>query len=262
MTVHSRYNISMSYSNISAILLAAGKGTRMNSDKPKVLHEIGGKPMIEYTLNKLKSLGIKDIVVVVGYGAEEVKTCIGPKCHFAHQENHQGGTGDAVKAGLHEVSNNSDTVMVLYGDDSAFYKVDTLKQFIAFHLGGETDTTPGEISIITADKSQTERIGRIIRDEGGKFKKTMEVWEYEKSGLFSEEVNCGVYLFDKNWLVNHIDKIKNDNDKKEYRITDILNIAHSESTKIGLFKLKDPNEWVGINTMEDLERARKLMEDK
>lgn len=248
--------------NISAIVLAAGKGTRMNSDKPKVLHEIGGKPMIEYTLNKLESLGIKDIVVVVGYEADQAKAALGPKYIYAIQENPAGGTGDAVKTGFQELDEKSDTVMVLYGDDSAFYKVDTLKQFINFHLGGGTDTTPGEISIITAEKPQTERIGRIIRDENGKFEETMEVWEYEKSGLFSDEVNCGVYLFDKKWLKDHIDKIKNDNDKKEYRITDILNIAHGEGTPVGLYELKNPDEWVGINTPEDLERARKLMEDK
>lgn len=239
--------------NISAIVLAAGKGTRMGSQKPKVLHEIAGRPMIEYTLEKLNQLGVSEIILVVGYGAEDVKSCIGPRCHFAHQEIPQ-GTGDAVKVGLQKVSKNSDTVMVLYGDDSAFYRVSTLQGFLASHLSGGN-----LISIITADKPESERIGRIIRDENGEFKITMEVWEYEKSGLKSDEVNCGVYLFDKNWLKNHIDKLDNNNDKKEYRITEVLNIAHDEGTKIGIFKLKDPGEWVGINTPEDLERANELM---
>lgn len=243
--------------NISAIVLAAGKGTRMGSPKPKVLHKIGGKPMIEYTLDKLNQSGIKEVILVVGYGAEEIKACLGPRCHFAYQENPQGGTGDAVKAGLHEVSNNSDTVMVLYGDDSAFYKAETLQKFIVSHI-----ESGNVVSIITADKPQTERIGRIIRDSRGNFEKTMEVWEYEKSGLYSDEVNCGVYLFDRDWLINHINKIKNDNDKREYRITDVLNIAQSEGIHVRLFKLKDPNEWVGINTPEDLEKANHLMEGK
>ena len=251
MTIHSIYNISM---NISAIVLAAGKGTRMNSDRPKVLHEIGGKPMIEYTIETLNQLGVNEIIVVVGYGADAVKTCIGPKCHFAIQENSQGGTGDAVKSGLQKVSTETGTVMILHGDDSAFYKVSTLKKFLASHM-----ESGNVVSVITSDQPQTERVGRIIRDENGKFKLTMEVWEYEKSGLKSDTVNCGVYLFDKKWLENHINKIENNNDKGEYRLTEILNIAHDEGTRVGLFELKDPNEWVGINTPEDLERANKLM---
>ena len=240
--------------NISAIVLAAGKGTRMNSDKPKVLHEIRGKPMIEYTLDTLNKLNLAEIILVVGYSADEVKACTGPKCLFAIQKNPQGGTGDAVKAGLTKVSPESEIILAIYGDDSAFYKLETLKDFLASH------TSSGNVvSVITSDQPQIERVGRIIRDEDDKFKLTMEVWEYEKSGLYSGEVNCCVYLFDKKWLLGHINKIKNDNDKGEYRITDVLNIAHSEDTKVGLFKLEDPNEWVGINTREDLERANKLM---
>ena len=241
--------------NISAIVLAAGKGTRMgDSNKPKVLLEIGRRPMIEYTIDKLNSLRVSEIILVVGHGAEDVKTCIGPLCRYAYQENPE-GTGDAVKVGLQEVSSNSDTVMVLYGDDSAFYKVETLKKFMASHIeSGDV------VSIITADKPQTDRVGRIIRDENGQFKLTLEVWEYKKSGLKTDEVNCGVYLFDKKWLKNHIDQLDNNNDKKEYRITELLNLAHAEGTKIGLFKLEDPGEWVGVNTPEELERANKLMQ--
>ena len=246
----------METKNISAIVLAAGKGTRMGSDKPKVLHEIGGRPMIEYTIDKLNQLGVSEIILVVGHDAEDVKTCIGPKCHYAHQKNPE-GTGDAVKVGLQEVNDVSDTVMILYGDDSAFYKVNTLKKFLASHM-----ESGNVVSIITADKPQTERVGRIIRDKNGEFKITMEVWEYEAAGLNSDEVNCGVYLFDKKWLTDHLNRLDNNNDKKECRITEILNLAHSEGTKIGLFKLEDPSEWVGVNTPEELERANQLMEDK
>ena len=239
--------------NISAIVLAAGKGTRMGSDKPKVLHEIGGRPMIEYTIEKLEQLGVLEIILVVGHGASEVKACIDPKCHYAHQENPL-GTGDAVKVGLQEVNDVSDTVMVLYGDDSAFYKVETLKAFLAFHIN-----SGNLISDITADKPQTENVGRVIRDKDGNFKEIMEVWEYKESGLHSDEVNCGVYLFNKEWLKKNIGKIKNENEKKEYRITDVLNMA-DKSVKIGLFKLEDPSEWVGVNTPEELVKANKLME--
>lgn len=243
--------------NISAIVLAAGKGTRMNSVKPKVLHEIGGRQMIEYILEKLVQLNLKQIIIVVGYGAEEVKNSLGSRWTYALQENPSGGTADAVKAGLTKIDPDSDTILVLGGDDSAFYKIKTLKDFLAFHPKGG-----GIISAITTSRSQVERLGRVIRDESSKFKLTMEVWEYEKSSQISDEVLCGAYLFQADWLKKNIEKIDNNNDKKEYRITEALNIAHSQGLKVGLFKLKNPNEWFGINTPEDLEKANRLMEDK
>jgi len=239
--------------NISAIVLAAGKGTRMGSSKPKVLHEIDGKPMIEYTLDKLDQLKL-EVIVVVGYEAEQVKSVLGLDRIYAVQENPAGGTGDAVKTGLSMINPDSDTILVLNGDDSAFYKLKTLKNFLDFHLKGGN-----LVSAISTNRPQTERLGRVIRDKDGNFKLTMETWEYEKSGLSSDEVLCGVYVFQAQWLNNNIDKIDNNNDKKEYRITETLNIAHNEGTELGLFKLKDPNEWIGINTPEDLEKANRLM---
>lgn len=240
--------------NIAAIVLAAGKGTRLGSDKPKVLHEIGGQPMIKYSLEKLEQLGIKDIVVVVGYGADQVKSTLGAGYLYAFQENATGGTSDAVKTGLTKVKPSADTILVLYGDDSAFYKVPTLQEFINYH-----QKSGNVVSVITADQPQSERVGRIIRDQNGLFEASMEVWEYEKSGLNSDEINCCVYLFNKIWLEENIKKIKNDNEKKEYRITDILNIARAKGTHVGLFKLSNPKEWVGVNTQEDLQKADQLM---
>lgn len=239
--------------NIAAIVLAAGKGTRLNSDFPKVLYPIGGKPMIEYTLEKLSQLNLGEIILVVGHKADEVKTCVGPKCKYAIQHEPL-GTADAVSSGLSQLDEGFDQVLVVNGDDSAFYKIETLENFIKFHQDGGY-----LVSIITTDRPQTDRLGRIIRDNNGNFQKTFEVWEYEKSSLHSDEVNCGVYLFNVEWLRRNIGKIDNSNDKKEYRITEALNLAQTQGQKVGLFKLKDPNEWVGVNTQEDLQKADQLM---
>lgn len=247
----------MNSQNISAIVLAAGKGTRMKSELPKVLHQIGNKPMIQHTLDTLSSLNFGQIIVVVGYGADQVQDALGPNYIYAFQENPAGGTADAVKVGLSKLDKKYETILVVGGDDSAFYKPETLSAFLRFHLEGDYT-----ISAITTEKPQTERLGRIIRDEAGDFENTMETWEYEKSGLYSDEVNCGTYIFQTNWLKDNIDKIDNNNDKSEYRITEALNLAHTQKKKIGLFKLSNPDEWVGVNTPEDLEKAKKLMEDR
>lgn len=247
----------MTNAQVAAIVLAAGKGTRMNSDTPKVLHEIGGKPMIQYTLDKLSQLNLDQVVIVVGYEANQVQETLGPSYTYALQQNPVSGTADAVKAGLSKVSPESKIIMVLGGDDSAFYKKETLEKFLASHLGGGRT-----ISVITTDEPQTEKLGRIIRDPGGNFDKTLETWEYEKSGLHTDEVNCGAYLFNADWLRENIEKIDNNNDKQEYRITEALNMAHEQGEKVGLFKLEDPKEWIGVNTPEDLEKANQLINKK
>jgi bifunctional UDP-N-acetylglucosamine pyrophosphorylase / glucosamine-1-phosphate N-acetyltransferase len=244
----------MNNSQIAVIVLAAGKGTRMKSEIPKVLHEIGGKPMIQHTLDTLSKMNFGQIIVVVGYGAAQVKDALGPSFIDTLQENFTGGTGDAVKTGLTKLDPKSEVVLILGGDDSAFYKKETLEEFLEFHF--ENKNT---ISVITIDKSDSERFGRMIRNSNGEFEKTMEAWEYEKSGLHIEEVNCGAYVFDSNWLKENIGNLDNNNDKQEYRITELLNLAHDQGEKVGLFKLKDPNEWIGVNTPEDLAKANELV---
>lgn len=243
-------------SNLEAIVLAGGRGERMGSGTPKVLHEINGKPMIFYTLEKLFALGIKNIIVVVGYKAEEVKKAIelafhlgGGKLKFAHQANPL-GTADALRVSLSQADPSIQTILVLNGDDSAFYSLKTLTDFLASHL-----SSGNVISTITTVKKAID-IGRIIRNMDGNFEKVLEFNEYQKSGLNSDEVNCGAYVFDKKWLEENIIKVKKNPQKGEYYLTDLLNIAKNMGKKINLFKLKNSDEWQGINTQEDLKKAQ------
>ncbi len=253
----------MTMNNIEAVVFAAGQGSRMESEVPKVLHPINGTPMILLTLKKLQDLGIINIVVVVGYKAEEVKKIIsegvklihpeGGKLKFAYQEK-QIGTANSLETALPYLEPETENILVLNGDDSAFYSLETLTQFIKSHIGGA-------ISMITVSKPEASNVGRVIRGANGSFENILEINEYLESGLTSDEVNCGAYIFDKDWVEGNINKVPK-SPKGEFYITELLNIAKNEGVSINLYKLKDQNEWHGINTKEDWEKANSLMSSR
>lgn len=236
--------------NLAAIVLAGGKGVRMESETPKVLHALNGKPIIFYILEKLTDMGIQNIVVVVGYKAEEVKQAISQhfRVNFAFQIE-QLGTADAVKTGLSLIGESAENVLVVNGDDSAFYSRNALTDFIASH-----EEKAPEITAMTVIKPDASSIGRIIRDANGNFQKILEFNEYQSSGLQSGEVNCGAYIFNTNFLREYLPKIPL-SQKGEYYITDLLNIAAESGKKINFFELTNPTEWQGINTKEELQKA-------
>jgi bifunctional UDP-N-acetylglucosamine pyrophosphorylase / glucosamine-1-phosphate N-acetyltransferase len=241
--------------NLAAIVLAGGKGVRMESDTPKVLHQISGKPMIFYTLEKLEGMGIQNIVVVVGYKAEEVKQAIisqNFKVQFAFQPE-QHGTADAVKTAMQFLGESAETVLVLNGDDSAFYSRNTLADFIASHK--ENDPP---ISAITAMRPDASSVGRIIRDPDGSFSKILEFNEYQSSKMQSNEINCGAYIFNIKFLKENLPKVPM-SQKGEYYLTELLNIAKESGKKVNLFELQNLQEWQGINTKEELLEANKSL---
>jgi bifunctional UDP-N-acetylglucosamine pyrophosphorylase / glucosamine-1-phosphate N-acetyltransferase len=243
-------------SNLVAVVLAGGKGTRMKSDIPKVLHPISGKPMIFYTLENLKRAGIENVVVVVGHQAGLVQTAIEknfPGCRFAVQENPI-GTADALKSALPKISVEAKDILLLNGDDSAFYNSDTLNDFINSHRSFQAD-----VSVMIAQADEKRRIGRVIRDDLGKFMMILEANEYEQSNYTSQEINCGAYIFKKDWVKEKIGNVKKSL-SGEYYITDLLNIAQEKDNKVNLFKLNNGREWSGVNTQEELALANALMQ--
>lgn len=245
----------MDKSRIAAIVLAAGRGTRMQSNIPKVLHKIQGTSMIQITLGKLIKLNLGHIVIVVGHRAEQVKKEIGEGYLFEFQKN-QNGTGDAVKSGIRSLS-DFETVLVVDGDDSAFYSVETLEKFIKFH--GQATSV---ITVMTQYQPQDTVIGRMIKNEKGNFIVTLEDKEYRESGFYSDEANCGAYLFNLAWLRDNVDKINPAKSNGEVRITELLNIAHVQGKRITFFRLPNASEWFGVNTQEELQKANELFKQK
>jgi len=238
----------------SVIVLAAGKGKRMYSNIPKVLHKICGMPMIYYPIKTLISLKhyIKQIIVVVGYKSEDIKKNLDeffPKenIEFAYQKELL-GTADAVKVALEKIK--FENVLILCAD-TPLLKKDTLLYFIKDYLEGNS-----VCSIITSKLSYPNQLGKIIRDDNQEIMGIEEQLDSKKRDI---EVNSGIYIFNKEVLEDNLKKIQIKPKKKEYFLTDIISIIYREGFKIRSFSSTEPEEIFGINTRDDLIFAENII---
>ena len=244
--------------NFSAIVLAAGEGTRLAgglpSPKPKVLYKIAGRPLVLYALDLLKKLGLEEIIIVVGHKASEVKRTVGQGYKFAIQRERL-GTGHAAAVGLKKVSVDARNVLVINGDDSAFYKLDTIQKVLNKHVGkGNT------ITFVTLELENPSGLGRVVR-KGEKVVGVVEEKIASSKEKKIKEINDGVYCFRRSWLEENLPKIKK-SPVGEYYIVDLIGLAVSQGEKVGVFKLEDPSEWRGVNMPEELELADLLMKER
>ena len=244
--------------NFAAIVLAGGKGTRLSgglpSPKPKVLYEIAGRPLITYTLDLLKKLSLEEIIVVVGHKASEVKKVVGQGYKFAIQRERL-GTGHAAAVGLTKVSSDIRDVLVINGDDSAFYKPGTIQKVLNKHVGkGNT------ITFVTLELENPSGLGRVLRD-GERVIGIVEEKAASEEEKRIKEINDGVYCFRRSWLEENLPKIKK-SPVGEYYLVDLIGMAASQGEKVGVFKLEDPSEWCGVNTPEELKLADSLMRER
>lgn len=231
------------FNKVIAIVLAAGKGTRMESQKPKVLFTINRQPILSLTLKILKQLNLDKILVVIGYKSNLVRKTLGDSWDFVEQTELL-GTGHAVLVALPFLPNSCQTVMVVNGDDSCFYKTQTLTKIIQNHLKSAAKMT------IVATVSRNAAIsGRVVRNEEGKMTGI-------KPGQEGSEVVCGLYLFDRNWLETNLPKIEKAK-SGEILLTRLIWRALEEGS-LNEVKLTDPNQWRSINTQKELMSARRL----
>lgn len=242
--------------DIWAIILAAGKGTRMKSDTPKVLHEICGRPMISYTLGNLRKSKIGNIVVVVSFKKHDVMKAIGGAVRFAYQKNPKGGTADAAKAGLKEIPEKTKTLIVINGDDSAFYKPETINGVVAAHR--ETNSI---LTFVSLDKDDPKGLGRVVRNKEGKPLGIIEEKDATVEQRKIKEVNDGLYVIEKDWFERNIGKV-NLSPQGEYYLVDLIKMAVGNKEKVSVYKLKDNSEWQGVNTPEQLEEAKRKMAER
>lgn len=241
---------------ISAIVLAAGKGSRMKSFLPKVLRKICGRSMISYTLENLRKAGISDIAVVVSYRKNLViKEALGA-VKFAFQRNPKGGTADAAKVGLNEIGRNTKTLIVINGDDSAFYKAETIKNILKIHRERER-----KLTFVSLIKDDPTGLGRVIRGKDGLITALVEEKDATEEQKKIKEVNDGLYVFDKSWFERNIGKIKK-GPQGEYYLTDIVKLAIDQKDKMATYTLPNDDEWQGVNTPEQLEIANKKMTER
>jgi UDP-N-acetylmuramoyl-L-alanyl-D-glutamate--2,6-diaminopimelate ligase len=241
---------------ISAVILAAGKGTRMQSHYPKVIQEICGRPMIAYTLENLRSAGIADIVTVVSFRKNLVINKIEGAVKIAYQKNPKGGTADAAKIGFKLISNKSDTLVIINGDDSAFYTPDTIKKILAIHKERQRILT-----FVSLLKENPMGLGRVIRGKNGLITKIIEEKDATEEERKIKEINDGLYVFNHNWFAKNIDKVKK-GPQGEYYLVDLIKLAIDEGERMATYTLPNDDEWQGINTPEELEEARRKMEER
>lgn len=238
---------------LAVIILAAGKGTRMKSDLPKVLHQVAGKSMIVHVAECAGKIAREHIHVVVGHQAEAVKAEVLKfiPVHFALQRELL-GTGDAVKAALPGIAPQIKTVLVLCGD-VPLIRQDTLTELVTVHCASRA-----ALSVLAVEKKDPTGYGRIVRDAAGAFVAIREEADATEEERRITLVNSGVYCFDRKFLEKGISMIQNHNEQSEYYLTDLVEIAVSRNETIHTHVHGDEGQVMGVNTPSQLARAEAL----
>ncbi len=238
--------------NISAIILAAGEGTRMKSKTPKVLHKVLGKTMLKRVIDTAKAVGTDNICVVTGHKYETVQESLkGENVKFVLQSE-QLGTGHAVMQADEYIKDNED-VLILYGD-TPLIKADTLIELINYHRNENNG-----VSIISAVVDNSEGYGHIIRDKSGNFIKNVEYKDATDEEKAVKEINSGIYCFKGSSLKKALKLIKNDNVQGEYYLPDTLEIISCGGEKVNAMTIGDITEFFGVNNRVQLAEAESIM---
>lgn len=239
---------------LKTLILAAGKGTRMKSDMPKVIHKMNGIPMITKIIDTLSGLNPEENILILGHKKEEVLKVIGENCDYVLQTE-QLGTGHAVIQAKEKLEGYDGDVMILCGD-TPLLRESTLKSLYEYHKESGAVTT-----ILTSIYENPFGYGRIVKEDG-LVKAIVEEKEASEEIKKIKEVNAGVYCFNSKELFKALDKIDNNNEKGEYYLTDVIGIQVSENKKVQSFILEDKMEILGVNSKVELAQAGKVLRDR
>jgi bifunctional UDP-N-acetylglucosamine pyrophosphorylase/glucosamine-1-phosphate N-acetyltransferase len=239
----------------TAVILAAGKGTRMKSALPKVLHKIGGKAMVQHVLDAATGAGAANNIVVIGFGAAEVQKALDGQASFVIQRE-QLGTGHAVLQAAPLLTAQAGTVMVLCGDTPLLTK-DSLTKLLASHREQSAQAT-----VLTAIMPDATGYGRIVRNIDGQVVKIVEQKDATAAELQINEVNTGIYCFDQQTLLDALQQINCDNAQGEYYLTDVIAILARDSKKIGAVVAENYRDTMGINSRSQLAEAELLFRQR
>ena len=241
---------------INAVILAAGKGTRMKSELPKVIHRCLGQPMVHYVIKAAKDAGAASCCVIVGYKGNEVKRAIFDVVDYAEQRE-QLGTGHAVKCAKDYISGGSDT-LVLCGD-TPLITADTLKSLIDTHKKQANGVT-----VLSAVLPDATGYGRIIRDPAGNFVKIVEQKDATPEEQKVTEINSGMYIFNSEALCSALELLTNDNAAGEYYLTDTISIIKKTGLRVSAMPVEPAHldDLRGVNTVEQLEEAEEIMRSR
>lgn len=248
--------------HLDVVVLAAGKGTRMNSDLPKVLHPLAGKALLGHVLDTARQLGPGKVIVVYGHGGETVpQACAAPDLYWVEQVK-QLGTGHAVQTAMPQLSPNADMVLVLYGD-VPLIRYETLRGLVSL-------ASSGQVALLTQELVNPHGYGRIVRNRNGAVIGIVEEKDADESQKAIHEINTGIMALPASHAAKWLAALKNDNRQGEYYLTDVIGLAVADGIEI---KTSQPEyEWeiLGVNSKQqlaELERvhqqqiAKKLMAD-
>lgn len=239
---------------LKTLILAAGKGTRMKSNIPKIIHKVNGMPMISKIINVLNNLNPEENILILGYKKEDVLKVIGEDSSYVLQ-NEQLGTGHAVMQAKEKLKDYDGDVMILCGD-TPLLKSETLKALFDFHKSTNATTT-----ILTSIYENPFGYGRIVK-ENGFVRAIVEEKEATQKIKKIKEVNAGVYCFNAKELFKALDKIDNNNEKGEYYLTDVIGIQVKENKKVQSFILEDSQEILGVNSKVELALANQVLRER
>lgn len=232
--------------NCSAIILAAGKGTRMKSDLPKCAFPLRGKPMISYIVESCKEANVNDICVILGHKKEVLEEILGDSVQYAYQIE-QLGTADAVSSAKSFFQNKEGLILIFPGD-MPLIKSSTIEKLIATHIKNNNDLT-----VVTTIVDNPFSYGRIVRQSGNVVKIVEEKEATEEEKLI-KEINAGLYCINAELLEDALSKVNNNNNKGEYYLTDIVEILGSNK-KIDSYIVNDTLELTGINDVDTLNKV-------
>ncbi|MGL6194953.1 MAG: NTP transferase domain-containing protein [Thermoguttaceae bacterium] len=233
----------------AAIVMAAGKGTRMKSELPKVLFPVCGRPMIEFVLDALEKAGIDQILVVVGYRSDLVKETLSHRKNLVYvEQTEQLGTGHAVMMCRDELKNHNGSVMVVAGD-CPMIQVESIQKL--FEPFGSEDSLPACV-LGTAHKDNPFGLGRIVRDASGEFSCIVEEKDATAEQKQITEVNMSYYVFNAPDLLEALTHLKTDNSQGEYYITDAPAVLKKQGKNVVALPVLKPIESLGINTIDEL----------
>jgi UDP-N-acetylglucosamine diphosphorylase/glucosamine-1-phosphate N-acetyltransferase len=243
--------------NVAVIILAAGLGTRMKSDKAKVLHELMGRAMILYVVETAKQVAGENIIIVVGHQADEVQSLVSAhsKVRYALQKN-QLGTGHAVQTALPFLGDQIEHVVILCGD-VPLLSTETIHALVDNHMEKDRHMT-----LLAVDLETPSGYGRLILDKNQKLLKIVEETDATAEQKKIKTINAGIYCVKKETLLQTVPKLRPANRQKELYLTDIIEIGNSYGKTAGVILGNDPDEISGINTAEDLCAADRILKSR
>ncbi len=239
-----------------AVILAGGQGTRMRSDKPKVLAEVLFKPMIDWVIDAAKAAGVEDICVVTGYGADLLEKYLANRTETVHQSERL-GTGHAVMQAKEFIAKHTGGNVLILNGDAPFADAKTISDALAQHTNENCAQT-----VISACVENPYGYGRIVRNKDGSFMCITEEASASEEVKKINEINSGVMWFDADELLCVLGKLKNDNSKGEYYLTDTVDILLGEGKKVTAFTSENPDAVLGANTRVQLHELNEIARQK